>query len=173
MPARADRIRLALQITGAIEAAHQTGIIHRDIKPENILITSNGEAKVLDFGIARAEAKGHTLTATGTVMGSPMYMSPEQIQAQALDRRTDIYSLGAVLYFLFTGVEPFTGKNLQEVLMKHLQGRPRPPHEIDPGLPRPVSDAILRALETDRARRFGSAQDLAAVLSGVARSSAA
>jgi serine/threonine protein kinase/tetratricopeptide (TPR) repeat protein len=173
VPARADRLRLAIQITGAIEAAHQTGIIHRDIKPENILVTSGGEAKVLDFGIARAEAKGHTLTATGTVLGSPMYMSPEQIQAQALDRRTDIYSLGAVLYFLFTGVEPFEGKDLQQVLMKHLQGRPRPPHEIDPGLPRPISDAILRALETDRARRFGSAQELAAILSGGARSSAA
>ncbi len=173
VPTRSDRLRLALQIAAAVTAAHQQGIIHRDIKPENILVTAAGEAKVLDFGIARPEQKGHTLTSTGTVMGSPMYMSPEQIQAQPLDRRTDIYSLGAVIYFLFTGVEPFAGKDLQEILMKHLQGRPRPPHELDPSIPRPLSDAVLRALDPDRGRRFQSAEDLAAVLRGTPQSTAA
>jgi len=173
IPTRGDRLRLALQIAGAVEAAHQAGIIHRDIKPENILVTAAGDAKVLDFGIARPEGTGHTLTSTGTVMGSPMYMSPEQIQAQPLDRRTDIYSLGAVLYFVFTGVEPFAGRDLQQILMKHLHGSPRPPHEIDPSLPRQLSDAIVRALDADRTRRFASAQELADVLRGVAQASAA
>jgi serine/threonine protein kinase/tetratricopeptide (TPR) repeat protein len=165
IPMRSDRLRLALQIASALEAAHHVGIIHRDIKPENILVTAKGEAKVLDFGIARLESPAHALTSTGTVVGSPMYMSPEQIQSVAVDRRSDIYSFGAVLYFLFTGVEPFAGKDLQEILMKHMRGRPAPPLEIDPSLPRPLSDAILRALDTDRDRRFQSATDLAAALS--------
>jgi serine/threonine protein kinase/tetratricopeptide (TPR) repeat protein len=173
IPMRSDRLRLAQQIASALEAAHHVGIIHRDIKPENILVTAKGEAKVLDFGIARLESPAHTLTATGTVVGSPMYMSPEQIQSLQVDRRSDIYSFGAVLYFLFTGVEPFAGKDLQEILMKHMRGRPAPPLEIEPSLPRPLSDAILRALDPDREKRFQSAADLAAALSHALQQSSA
>ncbi len=172
-PRREERLRLARQIASALEAAHRAGIIHRDIKPENILVTASGDAKVLDFGIARLEAPGHTLTSTGTVVGSPMYMSPEQIQAQTLDRRTDIYSCGAVLYYLFTGIEPFAGKDLQEILLRHMGNRPVPPHQVDPTIPRPLSDTILRALATDREQRFQSAADLAAALASVSASSAA
>jgi len=172
-PSREDRLRLAVQIASALDAAHAAGVIHRDIKPENILVTLPCEAKVLDFGIARAEASGHTMTATGTVVGSPMYMSPEQMQARPIDRRSDIYSLGAVMYFMFTGVEPFAGRDVQEIMMKHLNDRPKPPHEAEPSLPRPLSDAIMRCLEVDPKRRFASAGDLAAVLSGALRSSAA
>ncbi len=171
-PTRADLLRLAVQLATAVEAAHAIGIIHRDIKPDNVLVTQIGDAKILDFGIARPESSGHTMTATGTVVGSPMYMSPEQIQALGVDRRTDIYSLGAVLYFLFTGIEPFAGKDLQEIMMKHLNARPQPPHEVDPSLPRPLSEAILRALHSDRDKRFQSAADLAAVLSHTLASAA-
>ena len=171
-PTRQDRVRLAVQIASAIDAAHHNGIIHRDIKPENILVTAAGDAKVLDFGIARAEA-GASLTATGTVVGSPMYMSPEQIQSKPLDRRTDIYALGAVFYYLFTGVEPFQGKDVQEILMKHLNGRPRPPHEVDSSIPPAISAALLRALDPDPDRRFASAADLAAALSRTQRSAVA
>jgi eukaryotic-like serine/threonine-protein kinase len=172
-PTLQDKLKLALQVAAALEAAHKAGIVHRDIKPDNILVTPNGSAKVLDFGIARPEAGGHTLTSTGTIMGSPMYMSPEQIQAQPIDRRTDVYSLGAVLYYMVTGIEPFAGKDMQEILMKHLQGRPRPAHEVEPSIPRPLSDAIQRALDPDRARRFQTVTELATFLSSAAKASAA
>ncbi|MCZ6696307.1 MAG: protein kinase [Acidobacteria bacterium] len=172
-PTLQDRLRLAVQIASALDAAHRKGIIHRDIKPENILVTSAGEAKVLDFGIARTESNDNRLTSTGTILGSPMYMSPEQIQARPLDRRSDIYSLGAVFYFMFTGVEPFTGSSVQEILMKHLQSRPKPPHELEPTVPRPISDAIMMALQVDPERRIPTAKDLATVLSGPLKASAA
>ncbi|MGH9797065.1 MAG: protein kinase domain-containing protein, partial [Candidatus Polarisedimenticolia bacterium] len=164
-PALPEKLRLACQLSSALEAAHKVGIVHRDIKPDNILVKGGGEAKILDFGIARPENRGHTLTSVGTVVGSPMYMSPEQIQALQIDRRTDIYSLGAVLYFLFTGVEPFAGRDVQEILMKHLKARPAPPHTVNPALPRPISEAVMRALHPDRAQRFQSAGDLMAILS--------
>ncbi|HKQ96623.1 MAG TPA: serine/threonine-protein kinase, partial [Candidatus Polarisedimenticolia bacterium] len=172
-PTIADRLRLALQITSAAEAAHKAGIIHRDLKPDNILVSAAGHAKVLDFGIARAMAGATTLTAEGTLLGSPRYMSPEQIQGTDLDHRTDIYSLGAVLYFLFTGVEPFTGRDVQEIFMKHLHSRPRPPRALDPALPQGVSDAIEHALEADRERRFQTAAELHAAIAPALRSLAA
>jgi serine/threonine protein kinase len=173
VPALSDRMRIALQITSAVDAAHRAGIIHRDIKPENILVTPSGDSKILDFGIARPVAAEPGLTAKGLVMGTPTYMSPEQIQGEPLDRRTDVYSLGAVLYVMFTGVEPFAGNDLKEIFMKHLDGNVRPPHEIVPTLPRRLSAAIMKALEIDRERRFASAADLNAALASMLRSSAA
>ncbi|HYV84644.1 MAG TPA: protein kinase [Patescibacteria group bacterium] len=164
-PARADRLHIALQVAAGLEAAHRAGIIHRDIKPENILVTSAGQAKILDFGIARREASGDTLTARGTVLGTPGYMSPEQVQGHVVDRRTDIYSFGAVLYYLFTGVEPFTGRDVREALVSHLRPVGRTPLEVDPGLPVALSEAILKALSVEPERRFPSAEAFASALS--------
>ncbi|MBI4161274.1 MAG: serine/threonine protein kinase, partial [Acidobacteria bacterium] len=98
--------------------------------------------------------------------GSPLYVSPEQVQGKPADRRTDIYALGAVLYLLFTGRPPFEGGSVKEILLSHLRGRPRPPRDLDPSIPAPVSDAILRALDPDPGRRFPSAADLHEALTG-------
>jgi len=164
-PSRADRLHVAVQVAAGLEAAHRAGIVHRDIKPQNVLVTSAGQAKILDFGIARLEASGHTLTAQGMVLGTPGYMSPEQVLGKPLDRRTDIYSFGAVLYYLFTGIEPFERREVRETLMSHLRGVERAPVEIDPTLPRALSEAIVRALAVEPADRFPSVEVLAAALS--------
>ena len=163
-PSRADRLHVALQAAAGLEAAHRAGIVHRDIKPENILVTAAGQAKVLDFGIARPESGGHTLTEKGLVLGTPRYMSPEQVQGKPLDRRSDIYSLGAVLFFLFTGEEPFSGSDVRETLVSHLRPPVKTPLNIDPSLPIPLSQAILKALSVDPADRFPTADALATAL---------
>ena len=165
-PSREDRLRMAIQSARALHAAHQAGVIHRDIKPENILVTSTGEAKVLDFGIARPEEGDHNLTSDSTILGSPLYIAPERIQGKRMDRRSDIYALGAVLYFVFTGTEAFPGKDAREVLIRHLKGQPRPPQEVDPSLPPQISETILTALHRDPDRRFQSAGELAKALAG-------
>jgi serine/threonine protein kinase len=172
-PERADRLHVALQAAAGLEAAHKAGIVHRDIKPENILVTAAGQAKVLDFGIARPEAAGATLTEKGLVMGTPRYMSPEQVQGQTVDRRSDIYSLGAVLYYLFTGVEPFVAQDVRQTMLAHLRPVARTPKAIDPTLPQALSDAIMTALEVDPARRFPTADAFAAALSRALQTRAA
>jgi serine/threonine-protein kinase len=172
-PTLQDRLKLALSIASAIAAAHRVGIIHRDIKPENILVTETGQPKILDFGIARMESAERQLTAENMIVGSPKYMSPEQIQAKAVDRRTDIYSLGVVLYYLFTGVEPFAGKDVQEILVKHLTDRPPAPHAINPDIPPHLSEAIMRAMDPDPDRRFPSTAALADALKGRRHTNAA
>jgi serine/threonine protein kinase len=172
-PQQADRLHVALQAAAGLEAAHQAGIVHRDIKPENILVTAAGQAKVLDFGIARPEAAGATLTEKGLVMGTPRYMSPEQVQGQPVDRRSDVYSLGAVLYHLFTGVEPFVGQDVRQTMLAHLRPVARTPKAIDSALPQALSDAIMTALEVDPARRFPTAEAFAAALGRTAAKRAA
>jgi len=164
-PSRADRLHVGLQVAGGLEAAHRAGIVHRDIKPQNILVTSAGQAKILDFGIARLESSGHTLTAQGMVLGTPGYMSPEQVLGKSLDRRTDIYAFGAVLYYLFTGIEPFERPEVRETLMSHLRGLERTPAEVDPTLPKDLSEAIVRALAVEPADRFPSVEAFAVALS--------
>jgi serine/threonine-protein kinase len=154
-----DAIQIAREAADALEYAHQHGVIHRDIKPENILL-STGHALVADFGIARAlsESNDSKLTQTGTTVGTPAYMSPEQAAGErALDPRTDVYSLGCVLWEMIAGEPPFSGPTAQVVLARRFTETPRPLREMRETVPEGVERAVAKALAKSPADRFGSA----------------
>lgn len=156
-------IHIAGQICDALQYAHKMGVYHRDIKPENIFFSSTGEVKLGDFGIARI-AQSVTRTASGWLIGTPLYMSYEQAKGHPVDGRSDLYSLGVVLYELATGRCPFVAENPLAVLDKHIQEFPIPPSQINPNIPPHIEQAILRALEKDPARRFQTAEEMARAL---------
>jgi putative nucleotidyltransferase with HDIG domain len=162
-------IRIVRQVTSALAAAHEHGIVHRDLKPENIFLLNHPDypdyVKVLDFGIAKllgpSDPNAVRTTMAGTVLGTPTYMSPEQCRPECeLDHRSDIYSLGIVIYEMLTGRPPFRYDNAPDVMLAHMQERPVPPVELNPKLSRHVNAAILRALEKEPGRRFASMRDL-------------
>jgi serine/threonine-protein kinase len=159
-------LRIAKQMCQGLEAAHQQGVVHRDIKPQNMLIIpESGELKIMDFGIARvSEMKGGVaaagLTTTGTVMGTPDYMPPEQAQGRPADFRSDIYSLGVVLFEIFTGALPFDADSVMAVVLKHIQQPPPRPRQVNPRLPPELEAIILRCLEKDPARRYQHVAEL-------------
>lgn len=166
-----DAVRYLLETCSAINEAHAMGIIHRDLKPANLFLARRRDGttmiKVLDFGISKAmQSLGEqTMTVAGTVLGSPSYMSPEQIAAaRDLDGRTDIWSLGVILYQLVTGRVPFPAQGLTELCALVLQTEPRRPSELRPDVPLELEAVVLRCLEKDRARRFSTAGDLATAL---------
>jgi eukaryotic-like serine/threonine-protein kinase len=134
-------VRIAEQVAGTLAAAHAAGIIHRDIKPGNIMVTPDGQVKVLDFGIART-TDGVNLTQTASVLGTAPYMSPEQAMGQPADARSDIYSLGCVLYEMLTGKPPFMGDLPAAVLHQHVRVAPKPPRALNPNVP-PALDALV------------------------------
>jgi serine/threonine-protein kinase len=145
-------LRIAKQMCQGLEAAHQQGVVHRDIKPQNMLILpETGDLKIMDFGIARvSEVKGAPesgLTSTGAVMGTPDYLSPEQAQGRPADFRSDLYSLGVVLFEVFTGALPFTGDTVMAVILKHVQSPPPRPRQINPRVPEPIETVVLRCLD--------------------------
>jgi serine/threonine protein kinase len=156
-------IQLVGQICSALGYAHQRGIYHRDIKPANILFDGNNSAKLGDFGIARI-AQAVTMTAHGAVIGTPKYMSPEQGTGQKIDHRSDIYSLGIVLYQMLTGYAPFNHKDALYLIGCHIKEMPRPPHEINPNVPPQLEQIALKALEKDPANRFQHADEMAHAL---------
>jgi serine/threonine-protein kinase len=151
-------LRVAKQMCQGLDAAHRQGVVHRDIKPHNMLILpETGELKIMDFGIARvSEVKGGQggLTTDGTVMGTPDYIPPEQAQGQQADFRSDIYSLGVVLFETFTGKLPFGGDTIMAVVLAHIQQPPPRPKQFIKGLPIELEAVILKCLEKDPARRF-------------------
>ena len=147
-------LELAIEIAKALEFAHEKGFVHRDVKPQNVLLNGNGEAKVTDFGIARAIAQDGGETQTGTVLGTCDYISPEQAQGRRVDAHSDIYSLGIVLYELLTGDVPFTGENFVAVAMQHINAPPPPVSLQRPEVPRRLEAAIDKALAKDPEARF-------------------
>src|SRR5579863_3488264 len=151
-------IDLALQICSGLKEAHAQGIVHRDLKPENVMIDGQGNVKIMDFGIARSMEGGTRLT--GSMVGTPAYMAPEQVAGKPVDYRTDIYSLGLMLYEMFTGAPAFTADNSIAVALKQMREDPRPPHEIEPNIPVGTERAILKCLEKEPARRFQSIAEL-------------
>jgi serine/threonine protein kinase len=156
-------VPLLLSALDGIEQAHRTGVVHRDLKPDNLMLTETGTLKVMDFGIARVAGSGH-LTRTGLLVGTLRYMAPEQIQGQEVDRRTDVYALGIVLYEMLTGRTPFEGGSDYAVLRAQIEDIPAPPGASVPGLPGWIDQAVLKALAKDPAERFQTVSELHAFL---------
>jgi len=163
-----SRIRdLLVEITTGLQEAHALGVVHRDLKPSNILVTA-GRLKILDFGIARMLGSDTRLTQTGFAVGSPQYMSPEQLQGTALDARSDLYSLGVLAFTLVTGREPFQGANATAIALQHLQQAPPDIRRLRSGVPAGWPDLVARLLAKLPAQRFQSAQEVLAALKALA-----
>ena len=156
-------VDICRQMALGLQSAHENGIIHRDIKPQNILLGPDGTAKVTDFGIARA-ADLSTMTRTGMLMGTPHYMSPEQAKGERVDTRTDVYSLGCVLYQMLTGEVPFKADTPLAVIRQHIEERPRPVRTVRSEVPAAVERVVARCMEKDPGRRYQTPQQLALVL---------
>jgi len=172
-------VRLLREMCAGLHHAHELQIIHRDLKPENVMLvpddgSGSDRAVVMDFGLAkerRADPAIAKLTATGIILGTPEFMSPEQIRGKPLDARSDIYALGIVAFEMFTGKLPFQGRNAQEMMIARLRSQPTPIRQLRPDVPAPVEKALTRALQTSPDDRFTTALEFAEALTGASPSS--
>jgi serine/threonine-protein kinase len=161
-----EKVKVMRKVAQGLHAAHRQGLVHRDVKPANIMLERREDGEfhpyVMDFGLAR-EIEGEGQTQTGAIEGTPAYMAPEQLRGdmQRLDRRTDVYALGATLYELLSGKPPFTGQNSLELMLEALHEEPRPLRALEPSVPRDVETIVMKCLEKDPARRYDSARTFA------------
>jgi len=154
-----EAVRIISQVCRALESAHAAGVVHRDLKPQNIMLDPKDRVYVMDFGIAHSlETPG--MTQTGALMGTPEYMSPEQAKGIKVDARSDLFALGIILYELLTGISPFKAETALATLLKRTQERPQPPSEVDPTIPKAISDVVMKCLEIDRDQRFSNAREI-------------
>jgi serine/threonine protein kinase/Flp pilus assembly protein TadD len=159
-------VAIAKQVCEGLEEAHRLGIIHRDLKPSNIIIDKDGNAKIMDFGIARS-LKARGITGAGVMIGTPEYMSPEQVEGKDIDQRSDIYSLGVILYEIVTGRVPFEGDTPFTIGVKHKSEIPKNPKELNAQIPDDLNKVILKCLEKNKEKRYQSAGELGAELSKI------
>jgi serine/threonine protein kinase/Flp pilus assembly protein TadD len=161
-----EGLRIAIEVARALELVHQNGLIHRDLKPGNVMLLEDGSVKLLDFGIARARNEA-TITQNGMLVGTVLYMSPEQVRGDELDLRSDVFAFGAVFFHALTGDLPFPGKSFPEVCMAILDGKPRRPAQIRPDFPPALEDFLMRCLEAEPGKRYSSAIEAKGVLQGI------
>ncbi|MDA0831890.1 MAG: serine/threonine-protein kinase [Planctomycetota bacterium] len=161
-PETSVAVHIIRQVAQALQSAHEAGVVHRDIKPENIMLTRRGEVKVADFGLAQVMERtdGMNLTQEGTTMGTPLYMSPEQVNGKKLDPRSDLYSLGVTCYHMLSGRPPFRGETALSIAVQHLQNEPEPLAAIRPDLPPALCDVVRKLLAKDREQRYPDAKTL-------------
>jgi len=156
--------KIILQVCNALEYAHKAGIVHRDVKPANIMVLDNFEIKVTDFGIARFDTGGMSMTQTGIAMGTPHYISPEQLRGEPVDRRCDIFSLGVVAYELLTRQKPFSGESISQLIYQITQVNPKPPSDIDENIPSMFDTIVLKALAKDPLERYQTVEQMGQAL---------
>lgn len=155
-------IRLAVRICGALDYIHANGVVHRDLKPENIMVDSDDNIKLIDFGIAGSEgARRLTFAKLSNVMGTPDYISPEQVKGKRGDGRSDIYAMGVMLYEMLTGKTPFSGPNPFATMNERLLNNPVPPRELDPSITPQMQEIVYRALEREPKNRYAQAREFA------------
>ena len=163
-----DVIEISVQVCRALKAAHDAGIIHRDLKPGNLMLTADDVVKLTDFGVAQIFAAGK-LTATGGIVGTAEYMSPEQAQGRKAHRSSDLYSLGAVMYCMLTGRPPFVGRSTVEIIQLQRYGQFDPPRSIVPEIPRWLDEVVCRLMSKDPAERYPDAYVLGLRLQEIPR----
>ncbi|UCE21408.1 MAG: protein kinase, partial [Candidatus Aminicenantes bacterium] len=159
-------VSIAKQICEGLAEAHRLGVVHRDLKPQNVMVDEEGNARILDFGIART-IKGKGITGAGVMVGTPEYMSPEQAEVKEVDQRSDIYSLGVILYEMGTGRVPFEGETPLGIAMKHKSEEPKDPKELNTQIPDDLSKVIMRCLEKEKEKRYQSAGEVRSELENI------